>query len=141
MKKIRKVLLLFDSPYYTPRGYDFKEEFEDFDWSTEKEVYNALLENGYKVNLLGVYNDISILIEEIKENKPDVVFNLTEVFRQRTHLDKNVAWLLEMLGVPYTGASPATLFICNDKALSKKILTYHRIKAVSYTHLTLPTKA
>jgi len=128
MKKIRKVLLLFDSPYYTPRGYDFKEEFEDFDWSTEKEVYNALLENGYKVNLLGIYNDISILIEEIKENKPDVVFNLTEVFRQRTHLDKNVAWLLEMLGVPYTGASPATLFICNDKALSKKILTYHRIK-------------
>ena len=127
MRKI-KVLLLFDSPYFTPRGYDFKEEFKDFNWDAERYVYEALQSLGHQVRLLGLYNDISILLEEVKENKPDVIFNLAEVFNQKSHLDKNVAALLEMLEIPYTGASPASLFICGNKALSKKILSFHRIK-------------
>lgn len=128
MKGRKKVLLVFDSPYFTPRGHDFKEEFKDLDWSAESAVHKALLECGHEVSLLGLYNDIVLLIEEIKENKPDVIFNLTEVFKQKSHFDKNIAWLLEALDVPYTGASPASLLICNNKALCKKIFSYHRIK-------------
>jgi len=129
VKKALKVLLLFDSPYAKPRGYDYKEEFQDTEnWYTEKDVYDTLLENGYQVSLLGLYDDIGILLEEIKENKPDVVFNLAEVFNQKSHLDKNVAALLEMMEVPYTGGSPASLFVCNDKGLSKKILRFHRVR-------------
>lgn len=127
MKKL-KILLVFDSPYATPRGYDFKEEFTKIDWATEAEAFNALKDIGHQVNLLGLYKDITLLLDEVRENKPDVVFNLTEVFSQKSHLDKNVAWLLEMLDMPYTGATPASLLICNNKALSKKILSYHRIK-------------
>lgn len=122
------VLLLFDTPYATSRGYDFAKEFKDPDWSTEAHTHQALLENGHAVRLLGLYNDIGILFEEIKEHKPDVVFNLVEVFNQKTHLDKNVAGVLEMLGIPYTGASPASLFVCGNKALTKEILSFHRIK-------------
>jgi D-alanine-D-alanine ligase len=33
-----------------------------------------------------------------------------------------------MIGVPYTGASAGQLFICNNKALAKKIFIFHRIK-------------
>jgi len=127
MKKL-KVLLLFDSPHFRPRGYDFKEEFKDEDWFIEQEIFEALKSNGHQVTLLGLYNDISILIEEIKENKPDIVFNLAEVFHQKSNLDKHVVAVLEMLQVPHTGASSGSLFICNDKALSKKILRFHRIK-------------
>ncbi|HVO30553.1 MAG TPA: ATP-grasp domain-containing protein, partial [bacterium] len=36
--------------------------------------------------------------------------------------------LLELLGVPYTGASAAALAVCKDKALAKKILSFHKIK-------------
>jgi len=129
VKKVLKVLLLFDSPYAKPRGYDYKEEFQDTEsWYTEKDVYEALLANGYQVSLLGLFDDISLLLEEIKENKPDVVFNLAEVFNQKSHLDKNVASLLEMMDIPYTGGSPGSLFICNDKGLSKKILRFHRVR-------------
>ncbi|MBL7130883.1 MAG: ATP-grasp domain-containing protein [Candidatus Omnitrophica bacterium] len=128
MHKKIKVLLLFDSPYHKPRGYDFQEEFKDITWDTERDVYRALKECGYEVSLLGLCNDIGILFEEIKEFKPDVIFNLAEVFNQKAYLDKNVASLLEMLDIPYTGASPASLFICNNKALSKKILSFHKIK-------------
>ncbi|UCD15528.1 MAG: ATP-grasp domain-containing protein [Candidatus Omnitrophota bacterium] len=128
MRKKLKVLLVFDSPYSVPQGYDFKKEFKDVDWDTERQVYKALCEIGHRVTMMGLYNDISILFEEVKNNKPDVVFNLAEVFTQKSHFDKNVAWLLEMLGIPYTGGTPASLLICNNKAISKEILSYHRIK-------------
>lgn len=132
MKKRLRVLLAFDVSSLTSRGYDFEEEFKDPAWETERDVHQALLENGYEVNLLGIYNDINILIEEVKKSKPDVIFNLVETFRNKVHLDKNLAWLLEMLQVPYTGASPTSLLICNNKALTKKILSYHKIKVPNF---------
>ena len=127
MKKL-KVLLLFDSPYFTPRGYDFTKEFKDLDWGAESNIYNALITNRHQVSLLGIFNDIKLLIEEVRENKPDIIFNAAEVFNQKSHLDKNVVAVLEMLGVPYTGASATSLLICGNKALSKKILSFHKIK-------------
>ncbi len=124
-----KVLLLFTSPYETPRGYEFKNEFADPDnMYTEKDVFEALKVNGYEVRLLGIYKKIIPLLEEIEEFKPDLVFNMADVFQDKSHFDKNVAALLEMLGVPYTGASSDVLFICNNKALSKKILRFHRLR-------------
>ncbi len=127
MKKL-KVLLLFDSPVSKPRGYDFKEEFEEADWLTERRTLEALVELGHEVKILGLYNNIKILFEEISETKPDIIFNLAEVFNQKSHFDKNVVAVLEMLGIPYTGASATSLTICGNKALTKTILTFHRIK-------------
>ncbi|MEI7998844.1 MAG: hypothetical protein WCH62_05005, partial [Candidatus Omnitrophota bacterium] len=95
---------------------------------TEKDVYLALKELRHEVSLLGIYNDISPLFEEIKENKPDVIFNMMEVFNDQTHLEKNLAALLEVLGIPFTGSSSGVLYLCNNKALHKKIFNYHRIK-------------
>jgi len=132
MKKKLKVLLVFDTPVNKPRGYMYAEEFQEIDWNTESNVYTALIENGYDVNLLGVNRDVNILIEEIKENKPDVIFNLTEVFDGKSSLDKNFVGFLEMLGIPYTGSSSKTLFLCNDKALHKKILRFHRIRVPKF---------
>ena len=63
--------------------YDFLEEFNDIDWDTELDVSGALKENGYEVSLLGLCNDISILLEELVEFKPNVIFNLAEVFNQK----------------------------------------------------------
>jgi D-alanine-D-alanine ligase len=131
--KSLKVLQVFHAPYPTPRGYDFKDEFADPEnMYTEKDVREALLANGYEVRLLGLYNDIRPLLDEIDEFKPDVVFNMVEVFNNRTHLEKNVGALLEMLGVPYTGASAGVLCVCNDKALSKKLLRYHRLRVARF---------
>jgi len=127
MRKL-KVLLLFDSPYFTPRGYNFAKEFKDLDWGAESDIYKALIAGGHQVSLLGLFNDINLLLEEVRENKPDIIFNAAEVFDQKSYLDKNVAGVLEMLGIPYTGASATSLLICGNKALSKKILSFHKIK-------------
>lgn len=129
MRRCKKILLLFSSPYNKPRGYDYAEEFADPDnMYTENDVYQALKANGYDVSVLGLHNIITPLFEEIKENKPDAIFNLVEVFNAKTHLEKNMAALLEMLDIPYTGATSDNIFICNNKGLNKKILSFHKIK-------------
>lgn len=121
--------MLFYSPYQKPRGYDYKEEFADPDnMYTEKDVYGALTSLGHDVTLLGIYNDISPLFEQIKENKPDVIFNMMEVFNNQSHLEKNMAAVLEVLDIPFTGASSGVLFMCNNKALCKKVFVFHKIK-------------
>ena len=132
MDKKLKVLLVFESPYKTERGYDFAKEFKEPDWDTQLNVYEALKENGHEVGLLGVFDDINVLVEEIRQNKPDVVFNIMEGFRNKTRLERNAAWFLEMLNVPFTGANPAALLICNDKAISKKILSFHKIRVPNF---------
>ena len=138
MKKKLKVLMLFYSPYQKPRGYDYKQEFADPDnMYTEKDVYKALKSLGHEVSLLGIFNDIAPLFEEIKENPVDVIFNMMEVFNDQTHLEKNLAALLEVLGIPFTGASSGVLYLCNNKALHKKIFSYHRIKVPRFCDFTL----
>jgi D-alanine-D-alanine ligase len=132
MEKKLKVLLVFDCPYPTERGYDFAKEFKEPDWDTQLNVFEALGENGHEVSLLGVHDDINVLVEEIRQNKPDVVFNLMEGFRKKTKLERNAAWLLEMLNIPFTGANPTALLICNDKAISKKILSFHKIRVPNF---------
>jgi D-alanine-D-alanine ligase len=124
-----KVLLLFDVPEAFARGHDYKDEFADREnYETENDVHRALLDNGHEVRLLGLFDDVQPLLDEVKEYKPDLIFNLVELFHNVTHHDKNIVALIEMLGVPHTGASSAALFLCNDKAMCKKILRFHRVR-------------
>lgn len=133
MKRKLKVLMFFYSPYQKPRGYDYSQEFSDPDnMYTEKDVQQALLSLGHEVSLLGIYNDITPLFDEIKENRPDIIFNMMEVFNNQSQLEKNIAAVLEILDIPYTGASSGSMFLCNNKALSKKIFTFHHIKVSKF---------
>ena len=42
--------------------------------------------------------------------------------------DAHVVSYLELMRQPYTGCNPRGLMLARDKALSKKLLTYHRIR-------------
>ena len=128
MGKKLKVLMTLDCQINRPKGYDYAEEMSGEEFKGYDEVHKALKKNGHEVGLLGLHKDLRPLIDEIEENRPDIVFNLADVFNSKARLDKNIAWVLEMLGVPYTGATPEELLICNNKALSKQILSFHRIK-------------
>jgi len=124
-----KVLLLFDVPEAFPRGHDYDDEFADKEnYATEGDVHRALVDNGHEVRLLGLFDDVQPLLDEVKENRPDLIFNLVELFHNVTHWDKNIVALIEMLGIPHTGASSASLFLCNDKAMCKKVLRFHRVR-------------
>ena len=57
----------------------------------------------------------------LMNNSVDVVFNIAEGISGRNR-EAQVPNLCELLGVPYTGSDAATLSICLDKALAKKLL-------------------
>ena len=67
------------------------------------------------------------LVSELEVYKPDLVFNIAESFAGRSALESNVAALLNLLGLGYTGSSPAGLILAGDKTLTKKVLTFHGI--------------
>jgi D-alanine-D-alanine ligase len=130
MKGKLDVLVMFDTAGTPPEDQDFSKELssEDEDWYTEIDVIDALKQLGHNVRTLGVFDDINLIVDEIRKNRPDVVFFLVEAFLEKVYFDKNVVSLLELMEIPHTGCGSDGLTICSDKAMSKKILTYHRIK-------------
>lgn len=134
MKKL-KILVLCDTPGPPPANQDFTEEFKKEDWKTEAHVVDALKELGHEVRIIGIYDDINVLTQETKTNPPDVVFNLVEQFKNFSHYERNIAGALELLGFPYTGCDVPGLVICKNKGLTKKILSYHRIKVPDFAIL------
>ena len=56
-----------------------------------------------------------------------------EAFAGVTTFDQNVVSYLELLRLPYTGCNPRGLILARDKALSKKLLAYHRIPVPEFT--------
>ena len=125
----KRVLMVFDLPYAVKPDHDYAPEFSDPQGSyCENDVYQALLACGYDVHRVSLFDDVAPLLDAVRTFKPDVVFNSCETFRNAPHFDKNIVALIELLGVPCTGASSASLFLCNDKALAKKILRFHRVR-------------
>jgi D-alanine-D-alanine ligase len=50
-----------------------------------------------------------------------------EAFHEVGTFDQHVVSYLELLRLPYTGCNPRGMFLARDKALSKKLMHYHRI--------------
>ncbi len=132
MKKRLKVLVLFDTAGTPPADQDFSQELKTEDWKAEANVINALKRLGHEVRSLGVFDEPGLILDEVKAHPPDVVFNLTEHFNNRSAYDQNVASLLEMLGARYTGSGPTGLTLCKNKGMTKEILAYHRIRFPAY---------
>ena len=96
-------------------------------WKTEFDVVSNLRALGHEVRALGVRSDLRVVREAIEEWQPHIAFNLLEEFDGVATYDQNVVAYLELLRVPYTGCNPRGLMLSRDKALSKKVLAYHRI--------------
>lgn len=131
-KKRYKVLVLFDSAGTPPEDQDFSKDFATDDFAAEAHVIDALKKLGHEVRILGIWDEAAPIIDELKANPPDVVFNLTEHFNEVSAYDRNVAGLLEMLGVPYTGSSPTGLTLCKNKGMAKELLAYHKIRVPNF---------
>ncbi len=58
----------------------------------------------------------------------DLVFNLTESFAGDDTKEMNVAAYLDLLGLPYTGSGPHAHVLAQDKAIAKKMFSFHGIR-------------
>jgi D-alanine-D-alanine ligase and related ATP-grasp enzymes len=92
----------------------------------------ALAANGHTSRRLAVDDAVQPLIDELTKEQPELVFNLAESFRGKSALESNVAALLNLLDLRYTGSSPAGLILAGDKTLTKKVLAFHGILSAKF---------
>jgi D-alanine-D-alanine ligase len=106
----------------------------------EYDVTTTLDNLGHEVKTLDVRDDLGPIREAVDAWKPHVVFNMLEEFHGFVAFDQNVVAYLELMQVPYTGCNPRGLVLARDKALTKKILSYHRIKVPGFAVFPHPGK-
>lgn len=133
MKRLR-VLVLLREGLEPPDNIDgvSEDEVVTAPWKTEYDVVAALGELGHRVRILGLYDDLVAIRKAVEEFQPHVTFNLMEEFGGVALYDQNVVAYLELLGLKYSGCNPRGLVIARDKALSKKLLAYHRIRVPDF---------
>ena len=95
--------------------------------TTEYYVIQTIRKLGHKVTIIPVEDSIEALANQLKQQKPDLVFNLTEEFKGDRRKDKVITTMLENLKIPFTGTGSAGLALCRDKILCKQILAHHKI--------------
>lgn len=93
------------------------------DEQTVLAIADALRQGGHQVTLLEATPDI---FSWLPKQRIDLVFNITEGL-QGSCREAQVPAFLEMLGIPFTGASALTLALTLDKPTAKKVFTYHGV--------------
>jgi D-alanine-D-alanine ligase len=125
-KKLRVIVLMHED-LIPPDTLDSVEDKELKDWRTEYDVVSTLRAMGHEVWPVGVRSELGVIRGAIDEHQPHIVFNLLEEFGGYPFFDQHVVSYLELMKQKYTGCNPRGLTLARDKALTKKILAYHRI--------------
>jgi D-alanine-D-alanine ligase len=97
-----------------------------------EQVREALHDAGHAASLLALGSDVAPVVAGLRAASPDLVFNLAESFDGKSALESNVAALLNLLDLRYTGSSPAGLLLAGDKSLTKKILRVHNLRTPEF---------
>ncbi len=109
----------------SPEALGFTPYFDLEDVPTEEEysrIESALTQAGYKVASYNIKDRFERLFKFLARRKIDVIFNLVEFFHGRPEKEMHVASFYELLDIPYTGATPLTLALAQNKSLAKSIL-------------------
>src|ERR1044071_6774068 len=139
MKKLRALVVVHAS-LIPPETLDGRTQKEIEEWRTEYDVTSTLRGMGHEVRCVGVLDSLTELRTVIAEWKPDIAFNLLEEFDGIVTYDQHVVAFLELMRHPYTGCNPRGLLLSRDKALSKQLLTYHRIPTPQFAVFRKGTK-
>jgi D-alanine-D-alanine ligase len=99
-------------PDLTKRDHRYNDE----DFATYRAMREAFESfPGYR---FAFADDHSVLLERFSQDPPDLVINFCDTgFRNVATQELHVPALLELLGVPYSGASAACMAICYDKQI------------------------
>jgi D-alanine-D-alanine ligase len=140
MRKLRVLVLMHD--YLVPPDDVSGHDIATADWKTEYHVLKTLRDDlQHDTHVLGVGHELGGIRQAVEEFKPHVAFNLLEAFHEVGTFDQNLVAYLELLRLPYTGCNPRGMLLARDKALSKKLLHYHRIPVPDFTVVRRGRKA
>ena len=122
-----RVAVLMHEGLIPPETLEGVEDKEKAPWRTEYDVITTLRKMGHEVFPVGLHSDLQVIAKAREEHKPQIAFNLLEEFDGKALFDQHVVSYLELMKQPYTGCNPRGMTLAHDKALTKKILSYHRI--------------
>jgi D-alanine-D-alanine ligase len=108
--------------------YDVIEDQESSAYEAEpvyQTVGRVLSERGHTVQTLAAVPDVRKLVRGLEADDSDVVFNLCESLGGVERHAINVVSLLELLGKRFTGTGSLGQTLAHDKALAKKIFSFH----------------
>ena len=126
---------LYDKPQNKRKDLDFEPVFglEGSNPISEYEtIAEALRKSGYESYTLNIMDNLQLFIKDYEKNKPDVVFNLVELYKDQPRLEMNFTGFLELMNITYTGAPPLALGTCQNKTLTKRILNSLGIRTPKY---------
>lgn len=127
-KKLRIAVLMHEG-LVPPESIEGLSDEEIDHFKMEYDVTTALHNLGHEVIPVAVADELKPIRTAIDEHRPHVAFNLLMHFHDAGIYDSAVVAWLELKKQRYTGCNPRGLLKANDKALAKKILHYHRIRA------------
>jgi D-alanine-D-alanine ligase len=127
-KRKLRVVVLMREDLIPPETLDGVEDKEKEEWRSEYDVVSTLRGMGHDVWPVGVRGELGVIREAIETRQPHVTFNLLEEFDGYPHFDQHVVSFLELMKQKYTGCNPRGLTLARDKALTNKILAYHRVR-------------
>lgn len=91
------------------------------------QVAQVLKKRGYPHKTIAVDADMRKLVALVEKDDSDILFNLCESPAGKDQYATHVAALLELLGKRFTGTGSYGQMLSVDKALSKKIFSFHGI--------------
>lgn len=105
-----------------------------------EDIARALQMMGYKSSIFNVDRNLDRLIDFLKKEEPDVIFNLCESVGNESIHEMHIAGLYELMGIPYTGADSLTLGIALNKVRVKEILIANGLPTPGYQLIRSPIK-
>jgi D-alanine-D-alanine ligase len=124
------ILVLFNQPVLPPDHPEYESEVDVLE--TVADVVKILTTGGFAVRKLGISLDPQPLLDEIRQSRPDAVFNLFEGVPTRPGSEIAVAALLEWLDVPFTGCPSSCLVLGRNKTGSKHLLAGAGLPTAKY---------
>jgi D-alanine-D-alanine ligase len=96
------------------------------------QLSDALDRLGHEVEPVEVDKRVEPLVSALGRSRPELIVNIAESFGGKSALESNIAALLNLLGLRYTGSSPSGLIVAGDKILTKKVLAFHGIRTARF---------
>lgn len=145
MKKHLNISIIFNDPTQYAEGPVYDTDHVDIDslpgaidmseygvLDEVKSVERALMPLEHNTKIVPFALDITKLIDELKDNRPDIIFNLCESVDGDPTQEMNIAGLYELMKIPYTGTRAFSLGLALNKPLVKQILNQNGIPTAKH---------
>jgi D-alanine-D-alanine ligase len=97
-----------------------------------EQVSEVLKSAGHDLSVLAIHGHLDKLLDGLTRPRPDLVFNVMEMFNGDFFGDVDVAGFLDLLDLPHTGGGAGELYLQQDKSITKRLLGSEGIRYPRY---------